>query len=66
MTTARAARCECGCEYFVWRIREQGRYSSETPWEYYDWQRHPRAVCRDCNRDVPRVGADGEARKETP
>ena len=49
------ACCVCGCEFFVWWIREQGRYSSETPWEYYDRERHPRAVCLDCSRDVPRT-----------
>lgn len=49
-----AACCVCGCEYFVWWIPDQGCYATETPWECYDWQRHPRAVCRDCSRDVPR------------
>ena len=52
------ACCVCGCEYFVWWIREQGRFSSETPWEFYDRQRHPQAQCLDCARDVPRTHND--------
>jgi hypothetical protein len=52
---AKQPGCACGCWYFVWWIREQGRYSSETPWECYDQKRHLRAVCLDCSRDVPRT-----------
>ena len=59
------ACCVCGCDAFVWWITSQKRYSSETPWEFYSPQRHPRAVCRDCNRDVPRThNAEGQPRRE--
>lgn len=45
-------QCICGCKYFVWFVREQGRYSSDTPWECYDWERHPCAVCSKCCRKL--------------
>jgi hypothetical protein len=46
-------KCVCGCEYFVWWKSNQGQYSGETYWAKYDREKHPRAVCHDCNRDVP-------------
>ena len=49
------AGCACGCGVFVWWLTDQGRYSSETPWQYYDRNKNVGAVCRDCNRDVPRT-----------
>jgi hypothetical protein len=64
-TNPTATHCACGCEYFVWWIYGQGRYSSETPWTLYDRQRHYRAVCRDCSSPVPRADAGSETRKET-
>jgi len=41
--------CTCGCEYFVWWIEEQGRYSSPTRGEHYKAAAHPYARCYRCN-----------------
>ena len=48
---------KCGCRYFVWWIEDQGVYSSKTAMEFYDRDRHLRAVCLECNATFDGVGA---------
>ena len=44
--------CDCGCTSFVWWVKEDGRFSSATPREYYNKDRHPQAKCYRCSKDV--------------
>jgi hypothetical protein len=51
------AKCSCGCQWVVYWLDDQKRYSSVMLREVYNPEKHFRALCFRCSKAVKQVKA---------